>query len=225
MTFREAIGPWFDENGLIGRTPNPAPNSEGNPALETGTAYCFLKWLGEADEHDSFFFIKAMTSLHVQGEPGLFNKKPGSDELITFDDLIGICAASKAVDTIHAKLIVARAEHDGWDISNNGQHTWTSNTKPWHKAFYQLCADRKPALWDIIFLALSIVCDAFFMMEDASGKRLNYLIVKSIKGKSFICDLAILLWWFRIKRTYGSARRIFIKYHGEKHPFAQYCPD
>lgn len=223
MTFRESIGPWFDANLLIGRTPNPAPNSEGNPALETGIAHCYFSWLKDATAGDLLNFTIAMAKLQV--EPGLYRKKVASDDLLTHDDMIGICAASYAYKTAHARAICDYGMRNGWDFSNNGEHTWTSNAKPWHRAFYLIAGNLEVSLWDCIFLAVSIVFDAFFGMDDASGKRLNYLIVKTIKGKSFICDLAILLWWFRIKRTYGSARRIFTMYNGEKHPFSVYCPD
>lgn len=226
MSFRAAIERWFDADLLLGRKPDPSPGEEGNPLLETGTAYFFLSTLGEASVLDVERFNRAVVQFEI--EPGLPNKKPRSTELVTFDDLIGLCAGAAALEKLGCRLhkeVCYYGMTHGWRFSNNGDNTYTSHTKPWHRAFYLMSAGFKPGLWDSVFLALSIAVNAYFGMDDASGKRLNYLMIKTITGKSVICDLAIFLWWARIKKIYGGAKRIFIMYHGEKHPFSLHCPD
>lgn len=220
MGYRDEVLTYFDSDHLMSRRPNATPNEEGNPILETGTAYAIMSWLGQATKFDADSFIEAVTVF--QKEPGLPNKKPRSNDLITHDDIIGLIAGSVALKKFGCKFHLEVYEYGinhGWKFTNNGTDEFESYAKPWHIAFYTLAADHSPSLWSVLSLAFSILVDAFFNMTDASSKRITYLMIKTISGKNLLVDLASAIWRIKV-----DIKKVFIAMKTAAHPFSIYCP-
>lgn len=225
---------YIDADGLIGQHPHVPgqPLSRwtgGNQLLETWTALVLLKNANLIQAQDIADVVYATAACDPDGD-GIPDKNPpkpdGTRRMddITHDCLLGVAMGSSILGCDFEKDIVRFGRKSGWRLSNNKKWYYTAAAKPWHRAAYLLAADEKTDDWSLAALVLSIIANAFFRMEDASGKRLTWLILEAVGSKHWSLMLAKNIWHWRIKKSYGSIRRIFIKYHGEKHPFSRLAP-
>ena len=221
---RAEILSWFDSDGLMGTGPNPTPNSGGNELLETATAYLILIKLKQIHfAEDKARFIWAVRSCQVAGEPGIYNKNPGRPDQITFDDIIGVVAMSTLLCGPFQNDVANALIKDHNVLTNTGDIYWTAVQKPWNAAFYMLAADRPINIFELVALLASILVNAF--SKDASSKRQTWLILEALHRKSILVDLCGLVWWWRLKATYGSIKRLLIVYYNsETQVLAKYCP-
>lgn len=227
--FRDELNLWFDQCGFMGRRVGARAGEEGNPLTETGTAYLIAKKLKQSRLDDAEKFSKAV--LHLTLEPGLYAHKLLGDESkstdeLTHDDIIGVVAGARAVDSQEMFHVEHFGRTHGWNFKNTPNQFYTAYAKPWHIAFYQLAAGVVPSAWDYAMLVGSVLLNAFTAMDDASGKRLTWLMLESIDTSKFLfLNLAKSIWKRRILSVYGGMKRIFIMYHGEKHVFSRYFPE
>lgn len=213
---------WVDPNGFVGRTLNPAPNEEGNPLLQNGIAIVIAHLRQDLNDSLAQWFEKSVRSLQVF--PGIYNKKPGTKDEITRDDLYGVVAGS-----VHAGLnlhleVAAFCEARYGLMTNTGKFYWSAMARPNDIAFYKLCAGLKPDAWQFLALMIAISVD-MFNRSSASEKRLTWLVVKSIAGQNVTLDTLGKLWAFMTRRYWGSMQRVMIAYDGEYHLFGRYMPE
>lgn len=73
------------------------------------------------------------------------------------------------------------------------------------------------------FMALTIAFSNVFEDKDwVSNRMLTWTIIKGLQKKSFLCKIGGMVWLWRMKRQYGSIRRIAEIYFGPEHPIARY---
>lgn len=213
---------WIDANGFVGRRPKPAPFEEGNPLLQNGVAVVIAFLKNDVSSDVVKWFEKSVRSLQVT--PGIYNKKPGTRDQITRDDLYGVVAGSvHAGLNLHYEVMAYCEKHKGF-MSNTGEIYWSAIARPYDIAFYKLAAGADPNLWELATLAVALACD-MFNRSSASEKRLMWLVVKTIRGRSVWFDLVGKIWMFMTRRFWGSMQRVMVAYSGEYHLFAKWCPE
>ena len=222
MSYRDEVLLYFDLEELMSRRPNATFGEEGNPVTETGTAYLIMKMLKQDQPEDKARFERAMEKLARTALP---YKKPGSRDPLSHDDLIALVAGSVALNSYWHHMVYNWGVAHGWDFTTDAIQ-FENFAKPWYIAFYQLAVGVKPSAFDHLLLCGSIVFDAFFNMDSASDKRLTWLMLKTLAPKDGWLKVSEDIWRWRIKKTYGSVARIFVKYkNSESHPFSKYCPE
>lgn len=227
MELRDELAIYYDIHKLVGSSPFPGPWSGGNQLLETWTGAALLFLAGELTPELKGQFFMATHECEV--EPGIYDKNPPlggnrREDDITHDDMLGVAMGSSIIGGPFQFEIVRRAEEQGWVMSNNGRNYFTAHVKPWHRAAYLIAAGARPDSWSLALLMASCVGNALFDKENAGAKRLTWIILEATSRKNPIMDLTYKFWRWRVRKTYGSLRRIFIMYHGERHPYALYCP-
>lgn len=222
---------YIDNDGLVGQSAPPAGvRSGGNQLLETWTGWVLMKKAGVLEPQDIADIIQVTNDCEA-GEDGIYDKNPPNPEQgrrmddITHDDMLGVAMGSAVLSAGFEADVVAYGRRHGWRFSNNGKWYYTASAKPWHRSAYLLAAGEQPDDWSLVSLLLYLLANAFIKMDDASGKRLAWLILEATEPKNHWVAMVGKVWRWRISKTYGSIKRIFIKYHGEKHPFVMLAPE
>lgn len=218
MTFKEEFYANFSKDGV--------PDHTGNPLTEYGTGLLIMKEKGEFTGDDA---RRAAVALHSMMLPmGLWAKKfgPGgtlSPDEITKDDLVGALVMGvlgAPYDWYLAQVprqIFTAGILMGWCLSNTGRPYPSAFARPWDIALYTLAAGARPTLWGELSLYGQILFDAFFTKEnDLSSKRLMYLGLYCVEGKSEAIDSAARFWKSRIAKKYGSLEGILRAYKEQK---------
>lgn len=234
---RDHILSYLDTDNLMGNDQNPKTvRTGGNELLQTWTAWIIMHKLGILEPQDIETISRATKSCEVPGEVGIYDRNPplvdGSRRMdeIAHDDICGISMGSSCLSLGFGKDIVKHGKHNWWVFSNTGKLYFTAIAKPWHRAAYTLAAwekpgDERPGSISLALLAITIVSNAIFGKDNASGKLLIWVTIQGLKGKSYTIDLVSKFWFKQINKTYGSVREIFKRYHNENHPFALYAPE
>lgn len=225
---RDEFLSYLDVHGLVGSKPNQPQSywTGGNQLLETYTGLVLMHLAGECEIDDLRRIIATTRACEVKF--GLYDKNPRVEgrrrvDDITHDDIIGVSMGSSILGLPFAQEIVFFGESNGW-VFNNNQVIFTSNAKPWHRSAYLIAAGKRPDLWSYVTLLAMCVLNALTAYDDASGKRLVWLILEATSRKDYMLEIIYRFWKWRVRSVYGSLKRIFIKYHGEDHPYAKYCP-
>lgn len=207
MTFSEELSEWIDEEGLVGNQLNPSKWSTGNPLLETSFGSLISEDLSYSDLSDKL----QNAIMSCKSDNGLFNKNPGRLDQITFDCLIGAASSSKRA----ANSICEFGSSNKWVMSNTGKIYWTAVSKPQYIAFYKIAAGRNPSLVEQTLLLASLA----FSAKDPSGKRLEYLILRTCKNYSWIFKML----FNRFIKKIGSMKQVHKEYYqNSEHPYCKY---
>lgn len=206
LGFIDDLAPYIDSDGLIGSCPNPTPGTNGNPLVSAGVAMCI--------DQKSY----PLLSMGIYSLLTPWRKKARSDDQITHDDIIGTCTLS----TLFATGICVTGSRHHWIMSNTGKIYWDAISKPWHIAFYKMAANRFTMLKPILFLWLAM---GIIFKGTASDRQLDWLMIKTIKGRSRLIDYAIKLWYAGLKKYWGDMTRVMTEYYGPFHPFTRYIKD
>lgn len=210
--------------GLIGVGNNNANWFSGNPLLETGTAYVFMKRLGLLASSDSNALAAAFA--RCLPDDGFFYKTPGGKENVSHDDVIGVVAGYATCGGICSGFlegdVIAYGKAKKWVFSSSGKFYWDALTKPWHYAYYMLAAEHNPGLLAKLSLLGFTMFDALFNKKNSSDKKLLWLMLEVIKGKSFLVDLGARFWHKRLVNTWGGVNAVFKAYYGPNHIFTVY---
>lgn len=227
MGFRESLADYTDSTtGLVGVMPNTAGWSSGNPLVETGVACLLLKKLGQLSSFDPA--NKAVAFFSCLPKSGFFTKLPGvANSKASHDDVIGIVTGFAVLgpycDEFLREDVIEYGNKHWWVLSTTGEFYWDALTKPWHYAFYTLAAGKQPNFIAKGSLVAFIAYDAIFNENDSSDKKLCWMMLESIKGKSWVVDQIRKFWWWRLRKTWGSMSNVFARYFGANHIFTIYC--
>jgi hypothetical protein len=100
-------------------------------------------------------------------------------------------------------------------MSNTSKFYWTAWAKPWHKAFYQTCADEPISFLQRIILKAFLYADT--LSKDNSGHQLVWLMVSALELADQRFN-SICKYW----RSKVDMGKVIKEYHGENHPFYKY---
>lgn len=215
MTYKEEILQYIDQDNLIGNSPNPTPQSDGNPLLLCAISSIIDNSLEKAS-YANKRLINGVTKLESTEYPGIWNKKANSPDQVTHDDLIGlVCFSIMMGLNFHKKLYDYGMKHH-WIMSNTGKPYWTAITKPGTWGFYKASCTDKPSFFALLFLAISIFISAI-KKKDTSGKQLTWLQITVLKGKYKLIDFISKFWYSK-----NSVKAILADFHGKDHPFTRY---
>lgn len=217
LGFIDDLKPYIDSDGLIGSCPNPTPGTNGNPLVSAGVAAC----IDVTTRPLLYYGVNALSFATVSDGYIFWNKKARSKDQITHDDIIGIVASNNELITFRSDIYKYGIGHH-WIMSNTGKIYWDAISKPWHIAFYKMAANRFTMLKPILFLWLAL---GLIFKGTASDRQLDWLMIKTIQGKSKLIDLGIKLWRMGLKRTWGDMTRVMTEYYGPFHPFTRYIKD
>ena len=203
--FTGAISEYLDADGLIGTHKNPTPVTNGNPIVSSAVAVCIDPASRELLE-PGVLMLKA---------DRFYRKKARSEDQITHDDVIGLCAF------VPQHVYEFGSKHF-WIMSNTGKIYWDAIAKPQQIAYYKLVNKRFTMLAPFLFLSLAM--GAIFK-GNASDRQLSYIIVKTLP-KTFFMNIACKLWYWGVKKHWGSMRRVMFEYYNDSnHPFCVYMPE
>jgi hypothetical protein len=218
MTYDETLSLFRDQSGFLGREPNPKTiNQDGNPILTLATALVIKHLRGEFTAHDAMWITEVMNGL--KSPFGLWNKKPGTMDEITHDDLIGLCVLSRLAGLPFAAQVVKFGEDHDWVLSNTGHWFWDASVKPWDRALYRKCAGQKLDLLSEVFLSTSIRWNATDL-QNAGNLRLGWLMTLVVPDSE-----AAKAWNKTVMKTWGSVKQILkVYYNSEEFPLVKFCP-
>jgi len=221
--FLEALEPYIDQDCLVGDRPNPSVNSSGNPILLGAIALI----IAEQNKESSSVVSKIENGItRLQRPDGMIAHKANSYDQVTKDDLISFyCASLFSGYPWTARNLTSFGYRNNWIMNNTKTFYFSSVSLTWNIAFYKLCSGQIINAVEHASLVFEIISDALFNEENASDKQLIWIKIKSVGDRSIFLRLASKIWYFRIRRTYGSVKRLLSKYHGENHPFAIYCKE
>lgn len=212
----QEIKNWIDVDGLIGGIRNPTTKwTSGNSILETAFACNIINQYNKTIKSIELLenFKKAV--LNCRSENGLYNKNPGRPDEITFDCLIGAAYISQET----AKVITNFGRKNFWIMSNTGKLYFTAISRPQYIAYYKICAQEKPSIFQLLLLYI----DLLFLSKTTSGLRLQYLIADKIKEYSELGSFLYQRIMRHIKRKYGSLAKLHEKYYNNSSHFNVIC--
>ena len=216
MSFRREFYESFTESRV--------PDHTGNPLTDYGLGLLILSLQKDFLDLDASIAAETLRRMEMGH---LWAKKFNGDgtlspDEITKDDIIGLLTMGVAGAKYSLALygipahIVNVGMRTGWCLSNTGEPYPSAFARPWDVALYTLIADRRPTLWDHALLVGQIVVDALITKpNDPSSKRLMYMGLWCVAGKSAVVDLAATFWTWRIGKRYGGLPGILAAYHGK----------
>jgi hypothetical protein len=217
---------YFDEQGLFGSLPHPSSHwSGGNQLLETVTALVIAKALGQLQPSDVAKLITTIRSCEA-GAQGIYDKNPPwngqrrRDE-ITHDDMLAVSCGSKILGLPFAgEIRNFGSTHrllGNWVLSNTGNTYPEAVVRPFHKGIYLANAGER--IDNVSLKALRV----FMTMapDDASGKRLMWLITQAVEGVDPKVQDSIAKWRATIKAS-GGMKEVFRQFHGPTHVFTRF---
>lgn len=208
------IIPYLEGSGLVGLTPNPENKfrTVDNGVLFASQVIILLEHLhgpftGEAIWSDASVvqsrLIRAVRSCIV-GD--YLRRSPGDDTYDMPDDYYGAMAA---------------ALYAGFELPYLKQSPGTVQPGLWYM-HYLLKQDHKMDAYTPL-MALTLATSNWFEDKDwVSNRMLTWTIIKGLQKHSFLCRLGGKVWLWRMKRQYGSIRKIAEIYFGPEHPIAKY---
>ena len=233
--FRKDAEEFFDAEDMFGQWRNPIARTTNNALLYSGTYYTILVMLGLARSPDLERFNKMCRSCEVPvngvPQPGLYFRHPNhSDMKQEHDDYVGMAAAAYHLDSPIAKEIVKYGRDNDWYYDS--LHLTVKDPAKWHSRFgnivphYKACAKEVLGLVDQVFWALPTIFGAFGKKDNSSGIILDWLKIAPVDGKYFICNIAIMIWRWRMRKAFpkGMADVFAIYFQndgGYDHPFSK----
>lgn len=214
MGYTDEIKDYIDSDNLIGSDPHPTPQSNGNPLTLCGVSACIDS---SSESEINKILSEGVASLESIIYLGMWDKKARSNDEVTHDDLIGLVCFSFLMNKRFHIDLYHFGEKNRWILSNTGKTYFTSIAKPWHKAFYKICAGINPSVFERICLSAMIKLNTMF--SKSSGLQLTWLIVKCLeKLNKFVDECKYFRSKIKVKEVLGT-------YHGLKHPFYKYCTE
>lgn len=221
--FRDAMREFREHQfGVVSCNRNPTDHSTDNGLLFSATYICLI----DQPELEKEWFDKLLKACQVA--PGLFNRYPGDDGKDSWDDLIGVAAASHLLGLPYDLDILSWGESHKWSWNNQNPLIWTGETFlgrfPAFIAFLQGSAGKAISPADQFLFSAACIASPFG--TDTSGKCLMYLMTRTIYGRHFMTDLAIDIWRILMKRKYpGGMRDVYRVYFTDPmHPFHRFGP-
>jgi hypothetical protein len=204
---------------------------EGNGWLQTGlwasatlhSGLSVIGWVEMADIFEDMFKACRRADDCPQIWRSPHKKNPGDNQ--NHDDYWGALAISYFIGGDWAKEVVQWGEKTGWffdiEAPERKQLRYYFGRFPDFIPFARLCAGQKLGLTEVIFLAGSIIWDAFHISAADANMR-AFCKISVAEQKSFTCFLASLLWFRRVRKRYGTVGNSWAEYFGKGHPCNNY---
>ena len=246
MDIREyelALRPYQTRQGYMKNKPEDVDPS-GNTLLFTCDAFRIYEELPARCQIGHAIILQDLKQLLVETsvEPGLFKRKPGSDEDQKHDDYIGISSSF----SFYARLIVQRGRESGWFFDwKEPKMTFYKALGAvilrkralgylgfWHGRFigltahYRMCAGERLSIVDKISMYLAIFV-ATRKPHNESGFLNAYRRVRAMlkyAPDSKITSMASRRVLKQLDKYYGGQiRNVYSIYFSPLHPFALYA--
>jgi hypothetical protein len=208
---------------VVSNQKKPTDKSSDNPTLFTAT------YLVNCDDltSEKQVFVNFINACQV--ERGLFNRYPGDLDLNSWDEMIGLTAASVKLGLNYHHDILLWGEDNNWTWNNPDPSKEPIQAflgrYPAFIPFLQMACGHTPTPVDEVLYAGANEASAMTPVGNESGKCLQYLMNKTIFGKRPEIDLSIWIWRELMKKKYpGGMKDVYASYFGAFHPFALYGP-
>ena len=186
------IKDYQDAYGLVSNEPVPAGQKESslNGLLYTSEYMVTLLQRGECESHDFEIFNRIVE--HCSICPGYYIRHPLSTDVSSFDDYVGISAASSK---FAQNILDYSGERKG--IDGHQVRLWLQRQVIAHLLF---AAGRKPNFFDRFIWCISIISSMFAAKTNQDAHMLSWLLVyRMAKGyktthKAHLCALVGLVW-------------------------------
>ncbi len=244
MTIRGDFEKVTDQYGMISGEMNPTRES-GNCLLMTAEYLWCLYNNWELQFSDVVEKSESIRK-NCQIEKGLFRRGPSWPDQEGPDDLLGLASMSalpsgpKFAQDI---LAYGRAHKFHWGPfrfryyypnefpdRNNDARAWLGRQR--HLiTFFRLCADERPNILDIAYLALVVATTGMIGKKpyENGGQDafiLSAIVCKAVRTKHWLLAIAERKFQKRLKASWpGGMRQVFTKYFGFNHPVAQWWVD
>lgn len=215
------VAPYINHWG--GMTLKPGEDAD-NCLLFLSTYYVLRCLSGEHPSNLRYCGAVALCTL----EPGLYTRRP-EDRTSTnsFDDSVGIAAASVFMRLRFADEIYSKGEIWGWNFNNVQPGSWAlwAWRQPSEIAYFKICAGRRPDLFGLAYLCIGLCITAFQGEKRTSEHLLTWLRVVAIEKAGLEpwarpwFALAAGIWRLGVQIRFGGMARVFsIYYADENHP-------
>lgn len=245
MSLRTEINEdYTDANGLV--SPHPCSRqstASDNGPMFTSEYYIMLKMRGELTAFDAMMYQTTINScINLQGMlcrwPVLM---PQIQEQI--DDYYAVLNACKQLGiTWMPRLFLKAAVRNLGALNNVNPGKWTFDSflirQP--QLVASMVAAGFPSKLDPLHLAIRLIAFPFFLVaavtiaiscigepkDSTDPRRLSWHLIQATQSLSVLCALSSLLWYRRLRLSYGIAgmravAAIYYKPEGS-HPFAKY---
>lgn len=236
MNFREAMIPYFDEDGLVLEKPNSSPGPDTGNGIENLSIYMILLSLtNDIRQSDVEKFCSVIKSCQVSSYKnnyppvpivGLYNRGPRKpDDLIGHDDYVVLSGVSAIVSPQFAKDIAQCGTERSWNFNNVDPDKWT--WKSWEGRFVYLIP-----YWKINGGMNAGFMGRFILTEylqwangDATNRTQQWIMCRSLMGRAMQFDYAVSKWRRNMFKDYPCGMQsVFSERYNPTHPFAKYSP-
>lgn len=153
-----------------------------------------------------------LTCRLYQSSFGCFMRYPGAWNYCSWDDHTAAASCSYAF----AESTYTYGRTHGW--SWGGDKLWRF---PIFVPTVRAGAGMRLYPWHTAMAALAYIANMFEPKQETSGKLILWLTSKTLKDQSVFLDLVMRLWYYVLRRKYGSLSAIFAIYFPEGHPFIE----
>lgn len=222
---------YVNDSGIVTVLPNtPAFPGEGNGLLQTGLAYCIAAGETGLTKEDKARIVRLTEACKHEFYPLLwrspYKKNPGDNE--QHDDYWGWLAACYHAGHYFPGDFYKFGEDHGWIIDVRDPRG-SSDLNYYFGRFLGFVPFAKMArlareptvrlsVLEHLQVALAILIRAFDI-DESDGCMRDFCLISVARKESFICKLASLLWYRRVRKKYGSVGAAFASYfQSENHP-------
>jgi hypothetical protein len=233
MALLDAIETYLEPRlKMVGLVPYPKDGGNENGLLFSATLITLLS----PEDRDKMrsWFVDMVSACQV--EPGLYHRYPGHWKVNSHDDLTGIAVASKLLGLpFHSDIYrYGLTHHWNWNDLAPGvltPGTFLGRFIPF--ILFLKGTDDQPLNTEEKFtFAASLLESLRDPYEETNKKCLQLLKNRTMRGKSWLVDVAIWWWCRKMQQMYpGGPRELYREYYkpdpvtGELHPFSIYAPD
>lgn len=219
----------IDKNGFVALT---GQDSSDNGLLYTSEFFILLSRNSETARIAGWLtYSHIIDQCFRNGNPC---RRPGNLDQEGPDDLIGIAAASKALKTGHAAIMLAYGRSTrlpfipffpGYIYNTPKPGKFTMNAwmgrMPGLIGHIRNCAGEKMNALNWAGIILGVLITVARPPEETSDRLLTELIVRSLPD-TVLGRLVQRYWDTHIRQVYGSINSVVVFYFGNCHPFARY---
>ncbi len=237
QNFRNSIeARYLDAYGLVTVVPGADVNSVGmgNGLLHLGLYVVELAALGLLESKTQMRFHRTVDDCRVvEGTvtvPGLLVRHPlKSRDPESWDDYVGVAAASFFCGRRHANEIVAYGEANEWVFDN--LHPWATRAQspgkwfdrmPGFTAFLRMAAGRTVGFWDRFPLFVRILHATLAKTDKADTQMKSFLMLMVAQAEHPEFSLLFSFWEWRMRKRFGAVGKAFHAYFAggssETHP-------
>lgn len=247
MSLKEEINPYWEGNGLISPSPNPTHiyRTCDNGCMYVSEYYIMLNRNGELAPDDPKKYDSLIRTCLTDG--GLLCRAPGDKGQEGPDDYHGVLAACVELRCFTlGQTLLSYGWKNFWVLNNEkpGSIKKLDGSINWASFFFRFptiiamayAASGKAPIWSWPFYWYSALVIRYsahrnYDLNDADSRRLCWLLIQAVKGKSWLCRKASQVWYRKLYQEFpGGMKSIARIYYRPNegdlvHPFIKYWID